>query len=87
VWIPYIKETMMMMMMMICENALPVIDLKTKLTKYATISLHGRYPQQINQLSLKKKPHIPGRGEETYSQRQKDLYLSFKTKILLHAAF
>jgi hypothetical protein len=36
------------------ENALSVTDLKTKLTKWASKSLHGRYPRQLNQPGIDK---------------------------------
>jgi len=38
------------------ENALSVIDFKTKLTKWTSKSLHGRYARQLNQTGIDKYP-------------------------------
>jgi hypothetical protein len=36
------------------ENALSVTDFKTKLTQWASKSLYGRYPGQLNQTGIDK---------------------------------
>jgi hypothetical protein len=36
------------------ENGLPVTDLKTKLTKWASCSVHGRYSQQLHKPGIEK---------------------------------
>jgi hypothetical protein len=48
-----------------------VIDLKTKLTKLASTTLHGRYPQQINQPGIDKKAtHIWLRRSDAFPETE-----------------